>query len=85
MRTTIRIDDDLLRELKSRAANEGLSLSDVVNLVLRQNVAAPRRSRRPFKQKTHNLGRPAFDTTKANAVASDLEDQAILRSVGRPA
>ena len=83
MRTTLRIDDDLLRELKSRAADEGLSLSDVVNLVLRQSVAAPRRPRRPFKQKTRDLGRPAFDTTKANAVAADLEDEAILRKVGR--
>jgi antitoxin component of RelBE/YafQ-DinJ toxin-antitoxin module len=83
MRTTLRIDDDLLLELKTRAANEGLSLSDVVNLVLRQSAAAPPRPRRPFKQKTRNLGRPAFDVTKSNAVAADLEDEAILRKVGR--
>jgi antitoxin component of RelBE/YafQ-DinJ toxin-antitoxin module len=83
MRTTLRIDDDLLHELKTRAATEGLSLSDLVNLVLRQSVAAPPRPRRPFRQKTHNLGRPAFDVTKANAVAADLEDEAILRKVGR--
>ena len=85
MRTTLRIDDDLLRELKTRAADEGLSLSDVVNLVLRQSVAAPPRPRRPFKQKTRNLGRPAFDVTKANAVVADLEDEAILRKFGRSA
>ena len=85
MRTTLRIDDDLLRELKSRAADEGLSLSDVVNLVLRQSVATPPRPRRPFKQKTHDLGRPSFDITKANAVAANLEDEAILRKVGRSA
>jgi len=85
MRTTLRIDDDLLRELKTRAANEGLSLSDLVNLVLRQSVAEPLRPRRPFKQKTRDLGRPAFDITKANAIAADLEDEAILRKVGRSA
>ena len=85
MRTTLRIDDDLLRELKTRAANEGLSLSDVVNRALRQSVAAPPRPRRPFKQKTRNLGRPSFDVTKANAVAADLEDEAILRKVDRSA
>jgi len=83
MRTTLRIDDDLLRELKARAAEEGLSLSDLVNLVLRQGVATPPRPRRPFKQKTRDLGRPAFDVTKANAVAADLEDDSILRKVGR--
>ena len=85
MRTTLRIDDDLLRELKTRAANEGLSLSDMVNLVLRQSVATPPRPRRPFKQKTRNLGRPAFDVTKANAVDADLEDEAILRKIDRSA
>ena len=83
MRTTLRIDDDLLRELKSRASQEGLSLSQVVNLALRQSVAAPQRPRRPFKQKTRNLGRPAFDVTKANAVAGHVEDEAILRKIGR--
>ena len=83
MRTTLRIDDDLLLELKSRAASEGVSLSDLVNLALRQSIAATARPRRPFKQKTHHLGRPAFDVTKANAVAGDLEDEEILRKVGR--
>jgi antitoxin component of RelBE/YafQ-DinJ toxin-antitoxin module len=83
MRTTLRIDDDLLRELKTRAANEGLSLSDLVNLVLRQSVAEPPRPRSPFKQKTRDLGRPAFDITKANAIAADLEDEAVLRKIGR--
>ena len=83
MRTTLRIDDDLLHELKARAANEGLSLSDVVNLVLRRSVAAPPRPRRPFRQKTRDLGQPSFDVTKANAIAADLEDEAILRTVSR--
>lgn len=83
MRSTLRIDDDLLRELKTRAANEGLSLSDLVNLVLRQSIAEPPRPRRPFEQKTRDLARPAFDITKANAIAADLEDETILRTVGR--
>ena len=83
MRTTLRIDDDLLRELKARAANEGVALSDLVNLVLRQSVAEPPRPRRPFKQRARDLGRPAFDITKANAIAADLEDEAILGKVGR--
>jgi antitoxin component of RelBE/YafQ-DinJ toxin-antitoxin module len=85
MRTTLRIDDDLLHELKTRAASVGLSLSELVIVVLRQSVAAPPRPRRPFRQKTRNLGRPAFDVSKANAVAADLEDEAILHKVGRSA
>lgn len=81
MRTTLRIDDDLFRELKKRASTEGLTLSELVNLALRQSLASEKRPRRVFRQKTRDLGRPSFDVTKANAVAAALEDEAILRKL----
>ncbi len=81
MRTTLRIDDDLFRELKKRASSEGLTLSELVNLALRQGLSTEKRPRRVFRQKTRDLGQPSFDVTKANAVAADLEDQAILRKL----
>lgn len=81
MRTTLRIDDDLFRELKKRATREGLSLSDLVNLALRHSLLTEGRPRRVFRQKTRDLGRPSFDVTKANAVAAELEDQALLRKL----
>jgi hypothetical protein len=81
MRTTLRIDDDLFRELKKRASRDGLTLSELVNLALRQSLRSEERPRRAFRQKTCDLGRPAFDVTKANAVAAELEDQAILRKL----
>ena len=83
MRTTLRLDDDLLIELKNRASQEGLTLSEMVNLALRRSFSGPRRSRRPFRQRTRDLGRPSFDVTKANAVAAALEDEAILRKLAR--
>lgn len=83
MRTTLRIDDDLLRELKERASREGLTLSEVVNLALRQSLAEPKRPRRTFRQKTRDLGRPSFDVTRANAAAAALDDAAVLRKLGR--
>jgi hypothetical protein len=85
MRTTLRLDDDLLFQLKKRASEEGLTLSEVVNLALRKSLGAPKRARRLFRQKTCDLGRPSFDVTKANAVASALEDEAILRKLARSA
>jgi len=81
MRTTLRLDDDLFRELKKRASREGLTLSEVVNLALRQSLQTGKRPRRLFRQKIRDLGRPSFDVTKANAVAADLDDQAILRKL----
>lgn len=43
-RTTLRIDDELLRRLKERAAREGRTLQDVTNEVLRHGL---RRVERP--------------------------------------
>jgi antitoxin component of RelBE/YafQ-DinJ toxin-antitoxin module len=83
MRTTLRLDDDLLIELRKRASKQGLTLSEVVNLALRHSLTTPKRSRRPFRQKTRDLGRASFDLTKANAVAASLEDEAILRKLTR--
>lgn len=84
MRTTLRLDDDLLRELRNRASEAGLTLSEVVNLSLRQSLTAPTRPRPVFRQRTRDLGRSSFDVTKANAVAAGLEDEAILRKLARP-
>jgi antitoxin component of RelBE/YafQ-DinJ toxin-antitoxin module len=83
MRTTLRLDDDLLIELKQRANEQGLTLSELVNLALRRSLTRPKRSRRPFRQKTRDLGRPSFDITKANAVAAALEDETLLRRLAR--
>jgi plasmid stability protein len=44
-RTTLALDDDLLRALKRRAAEEGTTLQAVVNDVLRQAIAAPRKGK----------------------------------------
>ena len=79
MRTTIRIDDDLFHELKRLARAKDLSLSELVNLTIRQGLAREEQPRRPvFRQKTRDLGRALFDATRANAAAAISEDEAIL-------
>ena len=40
-RTTLKLDDDLLRRLKEKAAREGSTLQSVANDLLRQALAAP--------------------------------------------
>ncbi len=42
-RTTLAIEDDLLRKLKEKAAREGRTLQDVANESLRHGLARPRR------------------------------------------
>jgi len=45
-RTTLKIEDGLLRRLKQRAAAEGTSLQDLANALLRRALATP--DRRPY-------------------------------------
>jgi plasmid stability protein len=48
MRTTLTLDDDLLRQLKAKAAQQGTTLGAVVNDLLRHALAV-QSQRRPYK------------------------------------
>ena len=84
MRSTVRIDDDLMIELKARAHAESVSLTRILNRTLRAGLAKrkPDRQRaRRFKQKTVSMGRPTVDLDKALALAAQLEDEEIARKL----
>ena len=84
MRSTVRIDDDLMLELKASAHAESLSLTRMLNRTLRTGLAQQRldgpRTKR-FKQKTVSMGRPKVDLDKALALATRLEDEEIARKL----
>jgi hypothetical protein len=77
MRTTVRIDDDLLRRLKEHARRENVSLASVVNRTIRRGLSGTpaKASKKRFRQKTYSMGVPLVDLTKALAVAAALEDE----------
>jgi hypothetical protein len=84
MRTTVRIDDDLMHELKSRSQRENVSLTKFLNRVIRRGLSigeAAARKKSPFRQKTYDMGVPRFDVTKALALAAELEDEAIIEKL----
>ena len=83
MRTTIRIDDDLLDRLKVRAANENTSLTRFVNRVLRAGLASVDRvSDRPAHiEETFQMGEPDIDLSKAGALVAALEDEEAIRKL----
>ena len=84
MRTTVRIDDDLLSDLKEVAEKEKLSLTKAFNKILRVGLnsqESPPARKRPFRQKTYSMGEPLFDYGKANKFAAQLEDEEILRKL----
>jgi hypothetical protein len=61
MKIAVTIDDDLLQQLKQQAHDEGTSLTEILNRVLRremQNENSAIKNRPPFCQKTYPMGEP---------------------------
>jgi hypothetical protein len=82
MRSTFRIDDDLLEALREQAHQEKVSLTRLVNRVLRSGMETKggRGSRRPrYREQTYAMGEPRIDLRKALALAAALEDEEIVR------
>ncbi len=86
MRTTLRIDDDLMRRLKERAHREGTSLTKLVNRLLRRGFSAARDEGGPvgrFREKTFSMGTPKVDLDKSLALAASLEDEEVREELAR--
>lgn len=80
MRTTINIEDDVLRALRREAKRSGSSLTETVNRVLKLGIERvhPSEVQACYSAPTFSMGRPTLDLTKALQLASDLEDAAIV-------
>ena len=72
MRTTIRIDEQLLKEAKLRAAHRGITLTKVIEEALRESLA-PRHD----NQKRQAIRLPTFGG-KGLLPGVDLDDSAAL-------
>lgn len=86
MRTTVRIDDALLRELKGRAQRDGVSLTKLINSVLKRGINMPTEgnaSSRSYREKTFSMGKPLVNLDKALALAAALEDEEIRDKLER--
>lgn len=84
MRTTFRVEDDLLERLKVQAQREKVSLTRLVNRALRAGlqVGAAQRPKRPiYRERPHALGTPGIRLAKALGVAAALEDEEIVRKL----
>ena len=49
MRTTLNIDDDIYRQVRIRAAEEGSTVTSLVEQALIELLQQPRRARAPFR------------------------------------
>ena len=84
MRTTVRVDDELLERLKAQARKEKVSLTRLLNRALKAGLRAGggrRRPQRVYRERVHALGVPRLALDKALALAATLEDQEIVREL----
>lgn len=84
MRSTVRIDDDLMVELRKRAESSGLSLTRMLNRTLRVGLrgrGGKEGESVPFEQGTFGMGAPRLSVEKALALAATLEDEEIARKL----
>lgn len=84
MRTTVRVDDELLEQLKAQARRENVSLTRLLNRTLKAGLQAggARRRKRPvYGEQAHSLGAPRVALDKALALAAALEDEEIVREL----
>lgn len=79
MRTTVTLDPDVERLVKTAMRQRDASFKEVVNDSLRQALGSGALPvREPYRQPTFSMGRPLVDLTKATALAADLEDQTLI-------
>lgn len=83
MRTTVTLDPDVERLIRSAMRERGTSFKQALNQAVRDGLnvkARPRR--RKFVQQTFDMGAPQlFRWEKALAVAEAMEDEEILRKL----
>lgn len=87
MRTTLTIDDDLMKALKDAAHRAGVPLKQLVNQALRRGLDVLEGSApgKPYRCPTFSLGEPVsgWNLDKALAVADGLEDDEVAGELER--
>jgi hypothetical protein len=83
MRTTVTLEPDVERLLKTAMRERGTSFKQALNQAVRDGLLEKRQPRRKkFVQQTFHMGAPQnFRWDKALAVADAMEDEAILRKM----
>jgi hypothetical protein len=74
MRTTLVLDDELLRQAKRLAAERNTTLSDVVNAALREAFERPAPPAPPFEMITYGRANAPVQHEPAD-FADELEDE----------
>jgi hypothetical protein len=77
VRTTVTLDPDVEAIVKRLMRERGLSFKEALNSAVRAGTRAP--DGPAFETPTFDMGEPFVDVTKALRLASELEDEEIVR------
>lgn len=76
----MRIEEDLMAEIRRRALAERISINRMINRLLRAALhEADLAQEPPFKQEVHDMGVPRVDLAKAHAVLAAFDDEDFVR------
>jgi hypothetical protein len=81
VRTTMTLDDDVAEALRTLAHERRQPFKRVVNETLRSGLAPKQAAPARSFTTVSNMGAPKVDLTKALQLASDLEDEEIIRKL----
>ena len=80
MRTTVRLDDALAREAKIRAAEQGITFTQLIDEALRERLSTRPRTKKagPFRLHSYGKGgtRPGVDLDDNRAVRDLMDEDA---------
>lgn len=79
MRTTVTLDSDAEQIIRERMEARGVSFKRALNDAIRESGAG--RLDGGFASLTFDLGSARIDLTKANQIAGELEDEAIIEKM----
>ncbi len=84
MRTTLTLDPDVARMIEEEAHRQRKTIKQVVNEALRRGLAPEVRVRAPgrYRVRRHESElQPGIDAGSLNALADELEDEAVVAKV----
>lgn len=76
MRTTLNLDDDLIKAVKRKAAETGRTMTEVIEGSLRESLQRPSESRPAYRLRmvtVRGRRRPGVDLTDRNALYEAME------------
>ena len=75
------LDPDVVAQIKTHMREKGVSFKDAINNAIRSGLSGRQSNRKPFRQKTYDMGIPSIPLRKAMQLAAQLEDEEIMRDL----